>query len=435
MNVYEIIFKKREGITLSTDEIKYIISGYLSGDIPDYQVSAFLMAVFFKGMERDELAEFTRLMADSGDKADLSSISAPTVDKHSTGGVGDGVSLILAPLAASLGAVVPMMSGRGLGHTGGTLDKLESIPGYNVNISGEDFISQLEKTGVAIIGQTENIAPADKKLYALRDVTATVDSIPLITASIMSKKLAEGAGSLVLDVKTGSGAFMRRLEDAETLAGAMIETGRAHGRNMAALITDMNQPLGRAVGNANEIKQAVEILKGEGPEDIRNITLELSAAMLEISGIQKNHTKALEISKANLSNGKALEKFALMVEAQGGDPEVANDPDKVLQSPSYSIDVESPEDGYISSMDTRLIGMTALSVGAGRRNLEEKIDFSAGIEVYSKIGDKVARGDTIAKIFSSRESDLRGALSSYLSAVGISGEKVEAPELIKKVLK
>ncbi|NLB34396.1 MAG: thymidine phosphorylase [Elusimicrobia bacterium] len=435
MNTYEIIYKKREGKVLTKEEIGYIISGYLAGDIPDYQVSAFLMAIFFKGMETDELAEFTRLMADSGEKVDLSSMGAPTVDKHSTGGVGDGVSLILAPLAASLGAVVPMMSGRGLGHTGGTLDKLESIPGYNVNLSQEEFIRQLEKIGVAIIGQTENIAPADKEFYALRDVTATVDSIPLITASIMSKKLAEGVESLVLDVKTGSGAFMRRYDDAVSLAKAMIDTGRAHGRNMAAIISDMSQPLGRSVGNALEIKQAVEVLKGAGPADMRELTLELVSIMLQISGIEPDPSKAEKMTAENLSNGKALQKFAEMVEEQGGDPRVAENPDRVLPAASYSLEVKAPSDGYIEKMDTRLIGVAALSLGAGRRNMQEKIDFSAGIEVLAKTGDKVSEGEVIAVLYSSRESDLSGVADDYLAGLSFSEEEQKAPELIYRVLR
>ncbi len=435
MNAYEIIYRKREGKELSPEEVSFIIEGYLEGRIPDYQVSAFLMAVFFRGMGEEELAGLTRVMLNSGEQVDLGDMPGPTVDKHSTGGVGDGVSLTLAALAASLGAVVPMMSGRGLGHTGGTLDKLESIPGYRVNLSSGEFIKVLRKTGAAIIGQTDKIAPADRKLYALRDVTATVDSIPLITASIMSKKLAEGASSLVLDVKTGTGAFMKSIGDARKLAGSMIATGRAHGRNISAVISDMNRPLGEAVGNAIEVEEAVELMSGGGVQDIRELIICLAGEMLCLSGIEKTPETARSKARENLSNGKALEKFGEMVEAQGGDRRICEDPKDILPQPAMVAEVEAPETGWITAMDTRRIGVCALSLGAGRKSVDDRIDYSAGIRVLKKTGDKVSRGEVIAILYTSSLEDLLPVKSDYLSTLNISGDEPEAQEIIHEVIR
>ncbi|MDA3793208.1 MAG: thymidine phosphorylase [Elusimicrobia bacterium] len=434
MNTYDLIFKKREGEKLEHEELKFLIDGFIEEKIPQYQMSAFLMAVYFKGMTPEELSDFTNIMVKSGEEIDLNDIGGITVDKHSTGGVGDGVSLSLAPLAASLGLVVPMMSGRGLGHTGGTLDKLESIPGYRIDITRNSFKDQLRKVGVAIIGQTKNIAPADKKMYSLRDVTATVDSIPLIAASIMSKKLAEGSSGLVLDVKTGSGAFMRKTEDAKKLAKAMLEIGRYNNRKMAAVISDMNQPLGRSIGNANEIKQAVEIMSGKGPDDITEITVVLAGMMLQLSGRQKDLKTAQKAALANLNNGAALKKFGDMIEAQGGDRKVCSNPDEVLKQPEYSAEVKSPENGYIEAMDTRKVGLTALSLGAGRERVIDKIDHSAGIEVFKKISDKVEAGETLAVLSSSTVKNMEEAKDMYINSLKITKDKVKSPELIYDII-
>ena len=433
MNAYEIIYKKREGKVLSREELGWMVNGFIAGLIPDYQMSAFLMAVFFNGMNKDEVAELTRVMLESGEKMDLSGLG-PTVDKHSTGGVGDGLSVVIAPLASSLGIVVPMMSGRCLGHTGGTLDKLESIPGFDVNFTRERFIAQLKEIGVAIIGQTENIVPADKILYALRDVTATVDSIPLISASIMSKKLAGGADALVLDVKTGSGAFMKSREDARKLAFSLIETGLAYGRKITALITDMSCPLGCAVGNALEIEQAVKLMSGEGPSDIENLVIETVAEMLIASGLSESIPDARRKASENLSNGRALEKFAGMVSMQGGDGRVAEKPERYLPQPGCFFEVKAPEGCFISSMDTRRIGICALETGAGRKRLEDRIDFSAGIRVLKKTGDRIEKGEPVAVLQSTGVRDLKRIADDYISALEFS-DKASYPELIYEVIR
>jgi pyrimidine-nucleoside phosphorylase len=384
-------------------------------------------------MNSEELYALTKIMVDSGLQMDLDDLNV-SVDKHSTGGVGDGTSLVLAPLAASFGIVVPMMSGRGLGHTGGTLDKLEAIPGFNVNLSAEQFKKQLGRIGVAMIGQTENIAPADKKMYALRDVTATVDSIPLISASIMSKKIAEGAKGLVLDVKTGTGAFMQKFDDAKRLAESMISIGKSYGRKMAALITDMNQPLGRMAGNALEIKQAIDLMKGSGPEDIKEVTIGLAARMLVMGDKSSSIEEAKKMAEENLKNGKALEKFSRIVEAQGGDADVCDNPDKILARPAHILEIKSSENGYIKSMDTRSIGMCALNLGAGRERLEEEIDFSAGIEVLKKIGDKVNKGDVIAKFYSTKVSEMEQIAVDYKNTIECIKEETAAPQLIYEAI-
>jgi len=399
MKMYDIIYKKRNSGALDSDEINFVVEGYTKGEIPDYQMAAFLMAVFIRGMNDEELATLTTAMTNSGEVMDLSDIKGPKIDKHSTGGVGDGISLALAPLVASCGVIVPMMSGRGLGHTGGTLDKLESIPGFRVDLSASEFKKQLEKIGAAIIGQTEKVAPADKKIYALRDVTATVDSIPLIAASIMSKKLAEGADGLLLDVKTGSGAFMKSFEDSKKLAEVMVAIGRGAGKKMRAVISDMNQPLGKAVGNALEIEQTIETLKGKGPADFKSLVIELAARMLLIAEVENDLTVARTQVANKLSSGAALKKFAQMIEAQGGDPEVVEEPSKVLPRAKFAEDIKSHQEGFISEIKTDEIGMCSLSLGAGRASKEDKIDYSAGIVIHKKVGDRVSNNDPLLATF------------------------------------
>ncbi len=417
MNAYDIIYKKRQGGELSRRELNFMIKGLLKKEVPEYQISAFLMAVYFKGMVSRELADLTEIMVESGEQVDLSAFGKNAVDKHSTGGVGDGVSLTLAPLAASLGIVVPKMSGRALGHTGGTLDKLESIPGCRVELSVSDFKKQLESIGVAIISQTENIAPADKRLYELRDVTATVESIPMIAASIMSKKIAEGASGLVLDVKSGNGAFMRKHEDARKLADYMEDIGTRFGRKTIAMITDMNQPLGRAIGNACEVKQAIDLMKGSGPADIKKLIVELVSEMAVMAEIYEDKHRAKEEAIANLSNGMALEKFGDMIEFQKGDRRVCDNPEKVLPKPRYYKDVIAQTGGCIRAMDTRSIGLCVSSLGTGRKRIGQKPDYSAGILVNKKVGEKVEKGEPLARLFSSREEDLSRQANSYRRSV------------------
>ncbi len=434
MNAYDIIYSKRNGETLSSGQIRYMVSGFLTGKIPRYQMSAFLMAVFFNGMKLEELYEFTGIMIDSGDTIDLKDIGIKAIDKHSTGGVGDGVSLVLAPLVASMDVAVPMMSGRSLGHTGGTLDKLESIPGFRVDLSNEEFKTQLKDIGVAMIGQTENIAPADKEMYALRDVTATVDSIPLISASIMSKKIAEGADGLVLDVKTGSGAFMQNYEDAKMLAESMISIGKSYGKKMVALITDMGKPLGVSVGNAMEIRQAIELMSGKGPNDMKTIIIELAANMLVLGGIAETAEAGRKMAVENLCNGRAMEKFREIVDRQGGDVDVIKDPDRILGTASNSYEIISTEDGFISGMDTRAIGMCAIEIGAGRCCLEDSIDTTAGIEVLKKTGDRIEKGEKLAVLYSSSNNELRGKAEDYLKSLKFSEEKPVVPQLIHEII-
>ncbi|MFC1501558.1 thymidine phosphorylase, partial [Elusimicrobiota bacterium] len=350
MQITDIIYKKRNSQKLSNEEIKFAVSSYTAGKIPDYQMSALLMAIFIKGMDDEEISSLTESMARSGEVFDLSTVRGIKIDKHSTGGVGDGTSLVIAPLVASVGIVVPMMSGRSLGHTGGTLDKLESIPGFNVNLSEKQYLNQLTKIGVAMIGQTDNIAPADRKIYSLRDSTSTVDSIPLISASIMSKKIAEGCDGLVLDVKLGSGAFMNKMKDAENLSKQMVRIGKSFNKKMLALITDMNQPLGSVVGNSLEIKQCIDVLNGGGPEDFVELCIELAGRMVVMSGKEKKIGNAKKVLKANLQNGKALMKFKEIINAQNGDAGVAENPEKILPKADEEIKVLSKVKGYVKSI-------------------------------------------------------------------------------------
>lgn len=398
-----MIRKKRDGAELSRGEIEDLVNAYTRSDIPDYQVSAWLMAVVLKGMTRAETAALTDAMLRSGEVLDLSSLPAKKVDKHSTGGVGDKTSLVLAPLVAAAGVAVPMISGRGLGHTGGTLDKLESIPGFNVNLPVSEFRRMLETCGCSMIGQTAEIAPADRKLYALRDVTGTVESPFLICASIMSKKLAEGIDGLVLDVKTGSGAFMKKEEDASFLAELMVETGQRMGKQVVALITDMNQPLGHLVGNSLEVAECVEILHGRGPEDLRELCLELAAWMLLLGGVAKSIADGKQQSERLIASGKALEKFKQMVEMQGGNARVIDEPTieemKHLPLAKGTMAVSSETAGFISAIQCEQIGTACVILGGGRERKEDKVDPSVGIDLHKKIGDRVESGEAMATIY------------------------------------
>ncbi len=398
-----MIRKKRDAAELSRAEIEGLVNGCTKGEIPDYQVSAWLMAVVLRGMTRAETAALTDAMLRSGEVLDLSSLSAKKVDKHSTGGVGDKTSLVLAPLAAAAGVAVPMISGRGLGHTGGTLDKLEAIPGFNVNLSVADFRRVLETCGCAMIGQTAEIAPADRKLYALRDVTGTVESPYLICASIMSKKLAEGIDALVLDVKTGSGAFMKSEKDAVFLAELMVETGERMGKQMVALITDMDQPLGNRIGNALEVAECIEILRGGGPDDLRDLCMELAGWMLKLGGAAETVSEGRERSAQLISSGKALEKFRRMIELQGGDPRVIDDA-KHLPRAQNTASVVSPKSGYLASMQCEQIGTACVILGGGRERKEDSVDPSVGIELHKKVGDRVAAGEPLATLYYNAEA-------------------------------
>jgi pyrimidine-nucleoside phosphorylase len=393
-----VIRKKRDGDELSRFEIESLIASYTQGAIPDYQVSAWLMAVVLRGMTRGETAALTDAMLRSGEVLDFSAIAAKKVDKHSTGGVGDKTSLVLAPLAAVAGVTVPMISGRGLGHTGGTLDKLEAIPGFNVNLPVPEFRRVLEMCGCAMIGQTAEIAPADRKLYALRDVTGTVESPYLICASIMSKKLAEGIDALVLDVKTGSGAFMKSEKDAAFLAELMVETGERMGKRTVALITDMDQPLGNMIGNALEVVEVVDVLRGGGPQDLRDLCIELAGWMLHLGGVSKTVAEGKQESAKLLASGKALDRFRKMVELQGGDPRVIDDP-KGLPQARHSRQVLSAKNGYISSMRCEQIGTACVILGGGRERKEDSVDPAVGIVLHRKVGDRVAAGEPIATIY------------------------------------
>jgi pyrimidine-nucleoside phosphorylase len=398
----DVIRKKRDGIELSRHEIEGLVNAYTRGDIPDYQVSAWLMAVVLKGMTRPETAALTDAMLHSGDVLDLSSLPAKKVDKHSTGGVGDKTSLVLAPLAAAAGIAVPMISGRGLGHTGGTLDKLEAIPGFNVNLSVSEFRHILEKCGCAMIGQTAEIAPADRKLYALRDVTGTVESPYLICASIMSKKLAEGIDALVLDVKTGSGAFMKSEKDAAFLAELMVETGELMGTKVVALITDMDQPLGNKIGNALEVVEVVEVLRGGGPEDLRELCLELAAWMLRLGGVARTVAEGKQSSADLISSGKALEKFRQMVELQGGDVRVIDDSNRLPQA-QHTLQVLSAKAGYVTAVQCEQIGTACVILGGGRERKEDSVDPAVGIVLHKKVGDRVSAGEPLATIYYNAE--------------------------------
>jgi len=415
----DVIRRKRDGMELSRPEIDAWIGAYTRGDIPDYQASAWLMAVLWRGMTRAETAALTDAMLHSGEVLDLSSFPSRKVDKHSTGGVGDKTSLVLAPLAAAAGVTVPMISGRGLGHTGGTLDKLEAIPGFNVNLSVAEFRRVLATSGCAMIGQTAEVAPADRKLYALRDVTCTVESPYLICASIMSKKLAEGIDALVLDVKTGSGAFMKDEEDAAFLAELMVETGERMGKQVVALITDMDQPLGKKIGNALEVVEVIEILRGAGPEDLRELCLELAGWMLHLGGVSKTVAEGKQTSAQLISSGKALEKFRQMVELQGADPRVVDDVKKLPQA-RHTMQVAGRTTGYIASMQCEQIGNACVILGGGRERKEDTVDPSVGIVLHKKVGDHVAAGEPLATIYYNAEARAERARELIVESCQIS---------------
>ena len=427
--MYDIILKKRSNLPLTDEEIRFVISGYVNGDIPDYQVSALLMTIVFNGMNARELGTLTMAMAQSGNMVDLSNIDGISVDKHSTGGVGDKTTLIIGPLVAACGGKVAKMSGRGLGHTGGTIDKMESIPDLKVSLNQEAFINQVNTIGLAVIGQSEGLAPADKKLYALRDVTGTVDSIPLIASSVMSKKLASGAQAILLDVKVGSGAFMKTLDDARALAKAMVDIGKENGRSVKAVLTDMDRPLGHAIGNALEIREVIDTLKGHGPQDLTHECLIMAAHMLVLSHICDYETALSRVQEA-LDSGAALDRLRMMIDAQGGDSRVLDD-ESILAIGKFTYDVTAPQDGYITHMNTEQCGIASVMLGAGRTVKDGPIDYSAGIIMHKKTGDTVRVGESIATLYASDESLLANAGKTYLEAIAF-GET--APVVVDTIL-
>jgi pyrimidine-nucleoside phosphorylase len=430
----DVIRKKRDGIELAPAEIKSFVDRYTAGEIPDYQVSAWLMAVVLRGMTRPETAALTDAMLRSGEVLDLSALPAKKVDKHSTGGVGDKTSLVLAPLAAAAGVTVPMISGRGLGHTGGTLDKLESIPGFNVNLSVDKFRHVLKACGCAMIGQTAEIAPADRKLYALRDVTGTVESPYLICASIMSKKLAEGIDALVLDVKTGSGAFMKSEKDAAFLAELMVETGERMGKQVIALITDMDQPLGNMIGNALEVVEVVDILRGGGPADLRELCLELGAWMLQLGGVSKTLVEAKQRCAELIRSGDALERFRRMIELHGGEPRIVDDP-RILPQSRHSLQVISNKTGHVASMQCEQIGTACVILGGGRERKEDAVDPAVGIVLHKKVGDRISVGEPLATIHYNDEQRGQRARQLIEASCEISdGPVAAAKALIRRVM-
>ncbi len=432
MRAVDIIRKKRDGEKLSRDEIRFFIDKFVGGEIPDYQMSAFLMAVFFRSMDFEETTALTDAMMHSGTVLDFSDVPAPKVDKHSTGGVGDKISLPLAPLVASCGVAVPMISGRALGHTGGTLDKLESIPGFRTDLSPDEFHEAISRVGVAIIGQTEDIVPADRRMYALRDVTATVESIPLISSSIMSKKLAEGIDGLVLDVKTGSGAFMRNYDDALKLAQTMVAIGKGMNRKVTALITNMNQPLGRMVGNAVEVLESVEVLQNSGPHDVRELTLALGARMLLIAGVSDTLEDALDLLEKKLSTGEAYEKWVQMVENQGGDPNAIFKPDFI--ETKYGDVVASDREGILQRFDTLQVGLAASVLGAGREKAEDVVDHKVGIVVLKKVGDRVDKGEPVFEVRGNDKDRMARAIELLKSSFEVGEAQPESQPLIFEVV-
>jgi pyrimidine-nucleoside phosphorylase len=432
MRMVDLIEKKRDGEELSKEEIQFIINGYTEGTIPDYQVSAFTMAVFFNGMTETETADLTMAMVKSGDQIDLSQIEGIKVDKHSTGGVGDTTTLVLGPLVAAVGVPVAKMSGRGLGHTGGTIDKLEAVEGFHVEIENQEFIDLVNKNKIAVIGQSGNLTPADKKLYALRDVTATVNSIPMIASSIMSKKIAAGADAIVLDVKTGAGAFMKTLDDSRNLARAMVQIGNNVGRQTMAIISDMSQPLGFAIGNALEVKEAIDTLKGEGPEDLTELCLALGSYMVYLAKKANSLEEARQLLENAIKDGSALETFKLFLASQGGDASVVDQPEKLPQA-KYIIELEAKEDGYVKEMVADEIGTAAMILGAGRATKESTIDLAVGLMLRKKIGDKVQKGDSLVTIYSNFE-DVEAVKQKLYENITITSEQANAPTLIYEAI-
>lgn len=428
MRMYDIIEKKRDGQELSKAEINFFINKYTKNEIPDYQASALLMAIYFQDMTEDERANLTTAMVDSGDQIDLSAINGIKVDKHSTGGVGDTTTMILAPLVASLGVPVAKMSGRGLGHTGGTVDKLEAVPGFHVEITNDEFINLVNENKVAVVGQSGNLTPADKKIYGLRDVTATVNSIPLIASSIMSKKIASGADAIVLDVKTGAGAFMKELSDARDLAEAMVSIGNRVNRNTMAVISDMTQPLGFAIGNALEIKEAIDTLQGKGPKDLTELCLTLGSQMVVLAKEANNIEEARTRLKENLTNGKAFEHFKLFIESQGGDASVADNPELLPQA-AYKVELPAKTSGFIANIIANDIGTAAMMLGAGRATKESQIDLAVGIVLHKKIGDAVKKGEALLTIHANQET-LDDVKEKLYASIDVTDSIVKAPTLI-----
>lgn len=425
----DLIEKKRDGKELTTEEINFIVNGYTEGSIPDYQVSALTMAIFFKDMTERERADLTMAMVESGDQIDLSAIEGIKVDKHSTGGVGDTTTLVLGPLVAAVGVPVAKMSGRGLGHTGGTIDKLEAIEGFHVEIENDEFIRLVNKNKLAVIGQSGNLTPADKKLYSLRDVTATVNSTPLIASSIMSKKIAAGADAIVLDVKTGAGAFMKTLEDSKELAGAMVNIGNNVGRKTMAVISDMSQPLGFAIGNALEVKEAIDTLKGEGPEDLTELCLTLGSHMVYLAEQANSIEEARERLIEAMKDGSALESFKVFLASQGGDASIVDEPSKLPQAAHVS-ELPAKESGYVSEIIADAVGTAAMWLGAGRATKDSVIDLAVGLELRKKIGDPVEAGESLVTIYSNDEAELERVKEKLYESIKLSPEKVAAPTLI-----
>ncbi|WMZ72227.1 pyrimidine-nucleoside phosphorylase [Staphylococcus pseudintermedius] len=431
MRMVDIIAKKRDGHALTKEEIEFVVNGYTNDDIPDYQMSSLAMAIFFQDMTDEERAYLTMAMVESGDQIDLSNIEGIKVDKHSTGGVGDTTTLVLAPLVAALDVPVAKMSGRGLGHTGGTIDKLESVEGFHVEISEEAFVKLVNEDKVAVIGQTGNLTPADKKIYALRDVTATVNSIPLIASSIMSKKIAAGADAIVLDVKTGNGAFMKTVDDAEQLAHAMVKIGNQVGRQTMAIISDMSQPLGRAIGNALELQEAIDTLKGEGPEDLTELVLTLGSQMVVLAQKAKDLDEARGMLQEVIDNGKALEKFKTFLSNQGGDASVVDEPSK-LPTAQYQFELPAKRSGVVSEMIANEIGIASMMLGAGGQTKEEVIDLAVGLVLNKKVGDRVEEGESLLTIYANSE-DVEQVKQKLYDNITIS-DHAEQPQLIHTII-
>ncbi|MBC9710258.1 MAG: pyrimidine-nucleoside phosphorylase [Enterococcus sp.] len=431
MRMVDLIEKKRDGNELSKEEIEYIVTNYTNGKIPDYQVSALLMAIFYQDMTNEEITNLTLAIANSGDVIDLSSLEGIKVDKHSTGGVGDTTTLILAPLVASVGVTVAKMSGRGLGYTGGTLDKLEAIPGFQIELSDEEFVRIVNESKVAVIGQSGNLAPADKKLYALRDVTATVDSLPLIASSIMSKKIAAGADAIVLDVTTGDGAFMKNIEDARRLAKTMTSIGKLANRETVAVISDMSEPLGEAIGNSLEVVEAIETLQGNGPEDLVEMCYALGSQMVVLAGKAKTIDEARTLLQEALESGKALAKFKEMIQNQGGDPAIVEHPERILTA-RYTMELPAKQSGVVSKIVANELGIAAMMLGAGRKTKEEDIDHAVGLKLHKKIGDTVTKGESLLTIYSNDE-EITSVIELLYKNIEI-GESAMKPTLIHDII-
>lgn len=428
MRMFDVIAKKRDGETLSKEELQFVIDGYVSGQIPDYQMSALLMAIYLRGMTDQETAQLTDIMAHSGDMVDLSAIHGIKVDKHSTGGVGDKTTLVITPIVAACGVKIAKMSGRGLGHTGGTVDKMESVPGTRTSLDRQEFFDQVNRIGISVIGQSGNLAPADKKIYALRDVTATIGCVPLIASSIMSKKLAAGSDCILLDVKTGNGAFMKTLDGSIQLAQAMVAIGAHNGRKVAALITDMDTPLGYNIGNSLEVIESVEVLKGRGPADLTEVCYQLAANMLLLAG-KGTLAECRKMAEEAVASGAAYEKLKQMFAAQGGDASVLDDPDKFAKA-KYSREIRADQSGWLYATNTEMIGNASVLLGAGRIKKEDTIDFAAGIVLHKKAGDRVEKGDLLATFYAEDEGKFASAEEMYRGALTFRDEKPVLPELV-----